>query len=152
MCLREVSRVRTRREKGFTLIELLIVVVVIGVLAAVAIPMYQIVPERSKSTESVAGLSLVRRSLRVHYAEHGTYEDAAFVDGGSVTAGGVLDVKDSDLAGRYFSSECYTFRGAPTAVAFVIECDGAASNAPNADEVSTIVVTINEAGDVTREW
>ena len=141
-----------RGESGFTLIELMIVVIVIGILAAVAIPMYQIVPERSKATEAVAALSLARTAMRAYYAEHGTYVNAAFTDGGAVTAGGVLGMTDSDLAGRYFSTECYTFDGAPTAMTFRVKCDGASSTAPNASEVPTVVATINEGGDITQAW
>jgi type IV pilus assembly protein PilE len=143
--------VRRASEKGFTLIELMIVVIVIGVLAAVAIPMYSIVPGRSKSTESVAALGLVRTSMRVYYAEHGTYENAAFTDGERVTVGGILAVKDEDLAGRYFSTECYTFDGAPAAATFRIRCEGAASTAPQASEVATIVTTLDESGELTRQ-
>ncbi len=139
-------------DRGFTLVELMIVVIVIGILAAVAIPMYQIVPERSRATEAVAGLDSIRSSLRVYYAEHGSYADANFIDGARVTVGGILGVKDTDLSGRYFSSECYTFQGDAGANSFVVECDGAASTAPEAAEASNIVVTIDESGEIDTQW
>ena len=141
-----------RNESGFTLIELMIVVIVVGILAAVAIPMYQIVPERSKATEAVAALSLARTAMRAYYAEHGTYVDAAFTDGGAITAGGILGVTDGDLAGRYFSTECYTFDGAPTIATFRVKCAGASSTAPRASEVPTVVATIDQNGEITQEW
>jgi prepilin-type N-terminal cleavage/methylation domain-containing protein/prepilin-type processing-associated H-X9-DG protein len=142
--------VGARGQSGFTLVELMIVVVVVGILASVAIPMYQLAAERSKATEADSGLGAIRSAMRVYYAEHGTYVNASFVDGSQVTVGGVLSVKDSDLLGRYFSSPCYTFDGAPTAAAFSIECDGGAVGnvAPHASEVSGIVRTINEDGDI----
>jgi prepilin-type N-terminal cleavage/methylation domain-containing protein len=137
--------------RGFTLVELMIVVIVIGILAAVAIPMYQVVPERSRGTEAVSALGLVREAMRAYYAEHGTYENAAFLDGASVTVGGILSVNDEDLLGRFFSAECYTFDGAPDASGYTIECDGTNSVAPHADEAEGIVRTINEAGDLGTE-
>ena len=140
-----------RNERGFTLTELMIVVTVIGVLATVAIPMFQVVPERSKSTEAVTALGLVRSAMRIYYVEHGTFANAAsFGDGDSVTNGGLLDVHANDLAGRYFSAECYSFDGAPTGNSFTIECDGSLSTAPFASEVSSIVVTIDQDGEFTR--
>lgn len=150
--LGEVTRVPRRSQSGFTLIELMIVVIVVGVLAAVAIPLYQVAAARSKATEAVAALGLARTAMRAYYAEHGTYENAAFTDGGAVTAGEILAVTDDDLAGRYFSTECYTFDGAPTIAAFRVKCTGASSTAPNASEALAIVTTIDEDGDITHEW
>ncbi len=142
-----------RDQGGFTLVEMLIVVIVIGVLAAVAMPLYQLVPERSKATEADAALGAIRSAMRVYYGEHGTYVNTSFVNGGAVTAGALLSVNDTDLAGRYFSTECYTFDGgAPTANAFTIECDGANSTAPHASEVDGIVATIDQDGEITHQF
>jgi hypothetical protein len=90
--------------------------------------------------------------MRVYYAEHGTYVNASFTDGAQVTNGSVLDVSDNDLLGRYFSSPCYTFDGAPLAATFSIECDGGAvgNTAPYASEVSGITRYIDEQGDITQ--
>lgn len=131
--------------------ELMIVVTVVGVLASVAIPMFQVVPERSKATEATTALGLIRNAMRIYYVEHGTYANAGqFGDGSRVTSGGLLDVNDNDLSGRYFSSECYTFSGAPTSNSFTVECDGSVSTAFCASEVATITVTIDENGEITR--
>ncbi len=139
---------QNRNERGFTLVELMIVVMIVGVLAAVAIPMYQVVPERSMGTEATAALGLVKNAMRAYYAEHGSYADASFADGALVTAGGVLGVSPDDFEGRYFSEECYTFDGASGANAFTIKCDGSLSTAMCATDVSSVLKTINENGDI----
>ena len=61
----------TRR--GFTLIELLVVVLIIGILAAVAVPQYQKVVERSKATEALTILSSIAKAYQAHYLANGTY-------------------------------------------------------------------------------
>ena len=141
-----------RNQRGFTLVELMIVVIIVGILAAVAIPMYQGATERAKASEAVAALGTIRGAMRVYFAEHGTYVNAAFVDDAEVAATGVLDVSENDLLGRYFSSECYTFDGAPDATSFSIECAGGAAGnaAPYASEVSSITRSIDEEGTITN--
>ena len=135
---------------GFTLVELMIVVIIVGVLAAVAIPMYTLASEKAKASEAVAALGSIRTALRSYYAEHNTFVNANFVDGAQVTAGGILEITDTDLSGRYFSTECYTFDGVPTANAYSIECNGANSTASYASEVATIVRSIDQNGTVTN--
>ena len=61
----------TRR--GFTLIELLVVVLIIGILAAVAVPQYQKVVERSKATEAMSMLSSIAKAYQVYYLANGDY-------------------------------------------------------------------------------
>jgi len=139
-----------KNQGGFTLVELMIVVIIVGILAAVAIPMYQGATERAKASEAVAALGTIRGAMRVYFAEHGTYVNANFGDGDQVTNGDILDVSDSDLLGRYFSTECYTFNGAAAANAFSIECDGDNSAAPMAAEVAGIVRYIDQNGNITK--
>ena len=58
---------------GFTLIELLVVVLIIGILAAVAVPQYQKVVERSKATQAITLLKSVYEAAKTYQLANGEW-------------------------------------------------------------------------------
>src|SRR5690554_854981 len=58
-----VSNMKAQMQKGFTLIELMIVVAIIGILAAVALPAYQDYTTRAKVSEIILAASSARTNL-----------------------------------------------------------------------------------------
>lgn len=64
---------KLRKTKGFTLIELMIVVAIIGILAAIAIPKFADLIRKSKEGATKGNLGSLRSAVTVYYAENEFY-------------------------------------------------------------------------------
>jgi len=69
-------RLRSNSKAGFTLVELMIVVGIIGLLSAIAIPNFISYQARSRRSEAYVNLAAVARNQSAYHAERGEYFEA----------------------------------------------------------------------------
>ena len=120
-----------QRNRGFTLIELMIVVAVVAILSAIAIPAYTGYVTRSKLTEAFSNLSSMSVALQQYYQDNRTYVDAT-----SASSPDPWPCATANLpTGKYFSFTCanqtattFTLTATPTggleAPSYAIDQDG----------------------------
>ena len=91
-------------QKGFTLIELMIVVAIIAILAAIAIPAYQNYLIRSQVSEGVTLADGAETAIAEFYSNHGVFP------GSNLSAG--LPATPGSISGKYVSTSTVLATGA----------------------------------------
>lgn len=66
-----------RKESGFTIVELLIVIIVIGILAALVITTFSGVQKKARNTERETDIKAIHGQVEAYYAEKGYYPSLA---------------------------------------------------------------------------
>jgi len=96
--------------KGFTLVELMVVILIVGILAAVAIPLMQGRIDKAKWSEANATAGTIRTAIRAYSAETSVLT-AQGLAGTTLDTGATqsaLGFTASDLEGTYFTASDYT--------------------------------------------
>lgn len=101
--------------KGFTLIELLVVVVIIGILASIALPQYELVVEKSRASEAMVNAKAIQDAIQRHYQEFPEDETTGVTDCAKIAdvqlKGGTWDVGGENCAqgGTTFTTRNFTY-------------------------------------------
>ena len=69
------SKLLRKDEQGFTLIELMVVVIIIGILVAIAVPLYGGVQARARDNACMANVRTLNGAVSMYYAENDSFPD-----------------------------------------------------------------------------
>ena len=120
-----------RKAKGFTLVELMVVILIVAILAAVAIPILRGRIDAAKWSEGKAMMGTIATAIRAYHAEKGPTGTAPTdVIGSSDTQ---LGFTATDLTGTYFTSTDFAMSVSDMdPLTFTVTCTaGGDSDAPS---------------------
>jgi prepilin-type N-terminal cleavage/methylation domain-containing protein len=130
----------SRNKNGFTLIELMVVIFIIGIIAATAIPIMRGRMDSSKWSEAKSAMGSIRTAARAFEAEKGPSYDYS----GGITLTELGFAADgSDLNGKYFSHQAYalTFTAYDTYSILCTAADSTCAEVPATPATETLTQT-----------
>ena len=116
-----------KKAQGFTLIELMIVVAIIGILAAVALPAYQTYSDRAKFAEAVLAATPLKSALEVAIQTKSPANKAALVGGAlgiPADIAAAATVHGSSVAGGKITITWQTDGSALDGITYTLETNG----------------------------
>ena len=130
------------KRKGFTLVEVLIVVIIIGILAAIGIPQFATSIEKAKGGEARAGLGHIQTAEKVYFAEYEAY--CPITPNSSLDSVDMSETLDIVLTQKYWVFGVDTTGVAPYVATATRKSGGAT--------VKDTVIQMDNTGAISGTW
>lgn len=92
------KQLRYKKEGGFTLVELMIVVAIIGILAAIAMPQFSKATEKAEAAQVMANTRILSQAAQMYYLDASKDEDVHSITVSKLIADNYLDVSEKEAA------------------------------------------------------
>lgn len=145
-----------RKESGFTIVELLIVIVVIGILAALVITTFSGIQKKARDSERQTDINAVHGQVEAYYAQNGKYPTLTDLQTATFITGTLKGLDISALKDPKLGTTTPFPAGAPTSTNYgyaPLNASDAACDNVNGNDCVKYELTANlENGDGTTTY
>lgn len=141
------------KQQGFTIVELLIVIVVIGILAALVVTTFTGIQQRARNTERQTDIKAIHGQVEAYYAQNGRYPTLANLNDGAFRDANMKGLDEEALKDPKGTTA--TLVSSPAANAYSYEVTatggGACDNSTTDCAEYTLTATNEGGGTYTKE-
>jgi type II secretion system protein G len=140
-----------KNNRGFTIVELLIVIVVIGILAALVIVTYNGIQQKARDTERKTDINAVASHMEAYNAQNGRYPTLANVNDATFRSANLKGLDPAALQDPKGASQALTATVGANQYAYVAEPAGC-DNGANGDCLQyTLTATLEGGGTYVKQ-
>lgn len=139
-----------RKESGFTIVELLIVIVVIGILAALVITTFSGIQRKARDSERQTDINAIHGQVEAYYAQNGKYPTGANLDDDTWVSANLKGLDLAALKDPKGSSNDLADAAAANVYAYTVTPSGCDNSATDCTGY-TLTATNESGGTYTKQ-
>lgn len=135
------------KQQGFTIVELLIVIVVIGILAALVITTFSGIQQTARDAERQTDINAIHGQLEAYYAKEGAYPALAQLNDATWRGTEMKGLDPGALQDPKGSSQALVASPVANSYAYAVTGDGGAACTTAAKDCTVYILTSTNEGD-----
>lgn len=147
-----MSRTLQKDQRGFTIVELLIVIVVIGILAALVITTFTGIQQKARNTERTTDIKALHGQVEAFYAQKGYYPSLTDLNDSSWRGTNMKGLDQEALKDP--KGAAYTIASSPSSTAYSYAVTNSSSGSCESDDTTcttyTLTATLEGGGTFTK--
>lgn len=140
-----------RKQSGFTIVELLIVIVVIGILAALVVTTFSGIQRKARNTERETDIKAIHGQLEAYYSQNNSYPALADMNDGTWRSNNVRGLDAEALKDPRGTAQTLTAAPSDSSYGYTVTNDANGACTTTANDCTRYTLTANLEGGGTFE-